>query len=130
MKTVARLVRAVGGCLLAGAMSVPLGPTTTSRAVDQMNASSMRGVPVPPVPAAPRRDMIWVPDQYIAIPQQPNGVHVPGHWEQITRDGHVIVPPLTVTVPGTGAVRTLPSDVTPSRNVMPTPDLPPVREAP
>ena len=91
-------------------MSVPLGPTTTRRAVDQMNSSSMRGVPVPPLPATPRPDMVWVPDQYVPVPGHPGGVHVPGHWNQVTPDGHVIVPPLTVTVPGTGAVETLPRD--------------------
>jgi hypothetical protein len=107
-RPLARLVRAVGGCLLAGAMSVPLGPTTTGRAVDQMNSSSMRGVPVPPAPVAPRPDMVWVPDQYVAIPGHPTGVFVPGHWRQVTPDGHVIVPPLTGTVPGTGAVETIP----------------------
>ena len=104
----ARVVRAVGGCLLAGAMSVPLGPTTTGRAVDQMNSSSMRGVPVPPVPAAPRPDTVWVPDRYVPIPGRPTGVFVPGHWREVTPDGHVIVPPLTGTVPGTGAVETIP----------------------
>ena len=104
----ARLVRALSGCLLAGAMSVPLGPTTTGRAVDQMNSSSMRGVPVPPAPVAPRPDMFWVPDQYVPIPGHSTGVFVPGHWRQVTPDGHVIVPPLTGTVPGTGAVETIP----------------------
>jgi hypothetical protein len=105
----ARLIRALGGCLLAGAMSVPLGPTTTGRAVDQLNSSSMRGVPVPPTPTPPRRDMLWVPGQYVPIPGHPTGVFVPGHWEQITPDGRrAIVPPLTGTVPGTGAVETIP----------------------
>jgi hypothetical protein len=107
-RTLRRLARAVSGCLLAGAMSVPLGPTTTGRAVDQMNSSSMRGVRVLPAPAAPRPDMVWVPDQYRPIPGRPEGVHIPGHWEQVTRDGHVLVPPLTVTVPGTNTVETLP----------------------
>ena len=106
----ARWVNALSGCLLAGAMSVPLGPTTTGRAVDQMNSSSMRGVPVPPAPVAPRADMIWVPDRYVAIPGHPDGVHVPGHWVTVTPDGRVIVPPRTGTVSGTGAVETIPRE--------------------
>jgi hypothetical protein len=100
--------RVLVGCLLAGAMTVQLGPTTTGRAVDQMNRSSMRGVPVPPTPVAPRADMLWVPDRYVPIPGHPTGVHVPGHWVQVTPEGRVIVPPLTGTVPGTGAVETVP----------------------
>jgi hypothetical protein len=89
-------------------MAVQLGPTTTGRAVDQMNSSSMRGVPVPPIPAAPRVDRIWVPDRYVAIPGHPEGVQVPGHWILVTPEGQKIVPPLTGTVPGTGAVETIP----------------------
>jgi hypothetical protein len=54
--------------------------------------------------------MVWVPDQYVPIPGQPGGVHVPGHWVQVTPDGHVNRPPLTVTVPGTGEVQTLPRE--------------------
>jgi len=105
-----RVARGVSGCLLAGAMSVPLGPTTTGRAVDQMNSSSMRGVRVLPAPGTPRPDTVWVPDQYRPIPGHPGGVHIPGHWEQVTSDGHRIVPPLTVTVPGAAGVETLPRE--------------------
>ena len=97
------LTRAVTGCLLAGALSVPLGPTTTGRAVDQINAGSMRGVPVPPIPAAPRARSLWVPGSYVAVPGQPEQVYVPGHWREITPEGQVIVPPLRGTVPSTGA---------------------------
>jgi hypothetical protein len=103
-----RLVRAAGGCLLAGALSVPLGPTTTGRAVDQMNSSSMRGVPVPLIPATPRPNAVWIPDQYVSVPGQPAGVFVPGHWRQVTPEGNVIVPPLSGTGPGTGASEPLP----------------------
>jgi hypothetical protein len=98
-----RLARAVSGCLLAGAMSVPIGPTTTGRAVDQINASSMRGVPVPPIPAARRPTSVWVPDSYVSVPGQPERVFVPGHWRGVTPEGQVIVPPLRGTVPSTGA---------------------------
>jgi hypothetical protein len=99
----ARLLGAVSGCLLAGALSVPLGPTTTGRAVDQINSSSMRGVPVPPIPVAPRATQVWVPGAYLAVPGQAEQVFVPGHWRTITPEGQVIVPPVQGTVPSTGA---------------------------
>jgi len=103
LQTRRRFFRAVSGCLLAGALSVPLGPTTTGRAVDQMNSSSMRGVPVPPIPAASRASQVWVPPSYVAVPGQPEQVFVPGHWRAVTAEGQVIVPPLQGTVPSTGA---------------------------
>jgi hypothetical protein len=85
------------GCLAVmlagGAMSVPLGPTTTQRAVDQMNASSMRGVPTPPVRHAPRQDMVWVPDRWVPAPGIPQGVFEPGHWVTYTPEGGRIAPP-------------------------------------
>jgi hypothetical protein len=98
-----RLARAVSGCVLAGALSVPLGPTTTGRAVDQINAGSMRGVPVPPIPAAPRPTSVWVPGSYVSVPTEREPVFVPGHWREVTPEGQVIVPPLQGTVPSTGA---------------------------
>ena len=102
-------MRRLTGCLLTGAMLVQLGsPSATSRAVDQIRSSSMKSVPVPPAPVAPRPDMVWVPDRYVSIPGHPTGVHVPGHWVRVTPDGRVIAPPLTGTVPGTGAIETLP----------------------
>jgi hypothetical protein len=82
------------GILAAGAMAVPLGPTTTQRAVDQMNSSSMRGVPTPPPAArpAPRPD-VWVPDRFVSAPGAPAGVFEPGHWVQYTPEGQRIAPP-------------------------------------
>jgi hypothetical protein len=100
--------RRLTGCLLAGAMLVQLGPTTTGRAVDRIRSSSMKGVPVPPAPVAPRPDRVWVPDRYVPVPGHPTGVHVPGHWVHVLPDGRVLVPPLTGTVPGTGALETIP----------------------
>lgn len=97
-----RLLRAMSGCMLAGALSVPLGPTTTGRAVDQINSSSMRGAPVPPIPAAPRARQEWIPGAYVSVPGQPEQVFVPGHWRTVTPEGQVIIPPLRGTVPGTG----------------------------
>ena len=89
-----RWLGCVAGILAAGAMAVPLGPTTTQRAVDQMNASSMRGVPTPPVRQAPSRpDTVWVPDRWIPAPGVPQGVFEPGHWVIFTPEGGRIAPP-------------------------------------
>ena len=102
-------MRRLLGCVLAGALTVQLGPTTTGRAVDQMNRDSMRGVPVPTIPAAPRRDRVWVPDRYVYTPEHPRGLHVPGHWVTVTPEGQVIMPPQVGTAPGTGASESLPA---------------------
>jgi hypothetical protein len=89
-------------------MTIPLGPTTTSQAVNQMNSMSMRGVPsVPPRPVAPDA-MIWVPDRYVLSPGE-GTVMVPGHWERRLEGRDVYVPPLTVRNPDTGATTTLPA---------------------
>ena len=85
----------LAGILAAGAMGVPLGPTTTQRAVDQMNSMSMRGVPTPPPAArpAPRPDAVWVPDRWVSAPGAPAGVFEPGHWVQYTPEGQRVAPP-------------------------------------
>ena len=77
-------------------MLVPLGPTTTSQAVNQMNAASMRGVPSVASRPVVRDAMIWVPGRVVRLPGE-GVVTVPGHWERRlpgTREVHV--PPLTV----------------------------------
>jgi hypothetical protein len=102
-------MRRLLGCLLAGALTLQLGATTTGRAVDQLNSSSMRGVPVPPLPTAARPDRVWIPDRYVYTPEHPHGLHVPGHWLTVTREGQVIAPPRVGTAPGTGAAETLPA---------------------
>ncbi len=92
-------------------MLVPLGPTTTSQAVNQMNATSMRGVP--PVASRPvvRDSMTWVPDRTVRLPGE-GTVVVPGHWERRLPEGReVYVPPLTMRNPKTGATTTLPAAV-------------------
>ena len=79
------LTRASTGCLLGGALTIPLGPTTTGQAVDRMNQMSTR--PLPSADARPvvRDDMVWVPDRTIRVPGQGEAL-VPGHWEQLTRE--------------------------------------------
>jgi hypothetical protein len=102
--------RWLGGWLLIGAMGVQLGPTTTQQAVEQMNRSSMRGIPAPPARAVPRSGMVWVPDQYVRVSGHVEALHVPGHWVPVTPQGEVVTPPLTATEPGRDAVRTIPPD--------------------
>jgi hypothetical protein len=94
-------------------MMVPLGPTTTSQAVNQMNATSMRPLPsVAPRPVV-RDSMTWVPDRVVVVPGAGTAV-VPGHWERRLPDTKdVYVPPLTVVTPGTGAVQTIPGGIRP-----------------
>jgi hypothetical protein len=107
-----RLARGAAGCLLGGAMMVPLGPTTTSQAVNQMNATSMRGVPSVAARPVVRDTMIWVPGRPVLLPGE-GTVMVPGHWERRLDGGDVHVPPLTVRNPATGETTTLPAGVRP-----------------
>jgi hypothetical protein len=90
-----RWLGCVFGILAGGAMAVPLGPTSTQRAVDQMNSSSMRGVPTPPpaAQAAARPNAVWVPDRFVSAPGAPAGVFEPGHWVMYTPEGQRIAPP-------------------------------------
>jgi hypothetical protein len=103
-----RFLRSIGGCLLAGALTVPLGPTTTGRAVDQINRMSTRPLPSAEPRPVVRDDMVWVPDRVIRVPGQGEAT-VPGHWEQLTREGRQQVPPITVVDPATGAVTSYPA---------------------
>ena len=112
-RTLRRLALGTAGCLLGGAMLVPLGPTTTSQAVNQMNATSMRGVPSVASRPVVRDSMIWVPDRAVRLPGE-GTVMVPGHWERRLPDGReVYVPPLTVRNPETGATTALPAATRP-----------------
>jgi hypothetical protein len=96
-----------------GAAMPPLGPTSTSRAVDQINRSSTRPLPTVPQPPVTRDPMIWVPSR--AVPVDGGGTAtVPGHWERRlpdTRD--VYVPPLPVQRGDTGTVETVPGGIRP-----------------
>jgi hypothetical protein len=107
-----RLTRASAGCLLGGAMMVPLGPTSTSQAVNQMNATSMRGLPSVESREVVRDPMIWVPQRHVPIPGE-GTVVVPAHWERRLDGREVYVPPLTVRNPETGATTTLPAGIRP-----------------
>jgi len=107
-----RLARATAGCLLGGAMMVPLGPATTSQAVNQMNATSVRPLPSVAPPQAGGETMIWVPTRVVPLPGQ-GTVVAPGHWERRLGAHEVYVPPLTVRNPETGATTGLPAGIRP-----------------
>lgn len=109
---VRRLVRGGAGCLLAGAMAIQLGPTTTSQAVSQMNAASMRGVPTLAPRPAVRDSMVWVPVRIVPLPGQ-GTVTVPAHWERRLDGGDVHVPPLPARNLETGAITPVPAGVRP-----------------
>jgi hypothetical protein len=107
-----RLARAVVGCLLGGAMAVQLGPTTTSQAVNQMNATSTRPLPSYVPREVVRERNVWVPARTVPLPGQ-GRVSVPGHFERRLDNGDVYVPPLTIRDPATGATTTLPAGTRP-----------------
>jgi len=93
-------------------MLVPLGPTTTSQAVSQMNSMSMR--PLPSVAARPvvRDTMVWVPTRVVPVAGEPTGAVVPGHWERRLPDtNEVHVPPLTIFKPSTGTYESTPAGI-------------------
>ena len=66
----------------------------TGDIVDRLNRSSMRPLPPLPPAATPRPDSLWVPDRYLAVPDVPGPVHVPGHWEYQVSPHEVYAPPL------------------------------------
>ena len=106
------LTSRLAGYLLGGALvAFQLGPTTTGRAVDQINGMSTRSLPsVAPNPGvAP--PSTWVPDRYVRLPGETNPVLVPGHWALRLPDGTLSVPPVTVERPSDGTSQTLPGGV-------------------
>jgi hypothetical protein len=93
-------------------MMVPLGPATTSQAVNQMNATSMRPLPSVAPPPGVGETMIWVPTRVVPLPGQ-GTVVAPGHWERRLGTHEVYVPPLAVRNPETGATTVLPAGIRP-----------------
>ncbi len=93
-------------------MMVPLGLTTTSQAVNQMNATSMRGVPSTPPIAGGGDSAIWVPARVVRVPGE-GTVSVPAHWERHLDGRDVYVPSLVVRNPATGATETVPAGIRP-----------------
>lgn len=109
------------GCLLGGALTVPIGPTTTGRAVDQINRQSRQPVPSAPVLEIPRSDQVWVPDRVVTIPGEPTPVLVPGHWERRINDREFDVPALSIFRPATGVYQTVPGGVRGPAETRPAP---------
>jgi hypothetical protein len=100
----------IAGCLLGGVLvAFQLGPTTTGRAVDQINGMSSRPLPpVAPTPVPPPRS-VWVPGQYVRLPGEPSPVVVPGHWELRLPSGNLAVPPVTVERPSDATSQSVPA---------------------
>lgn len=93
-------------------MAIQLGPTTTSQAVNQMNATSMRGLPSVARRPVVRDSMVWVPERL--VPFHNGGVVVvPGHWERRLDSRDVFVPPLSVRNPESGAIFSVPAGTRP-----------------
>ena len=92
-----------GGALLAGGLLLLQagGGLSTGKAVERINAASMRPLPDagPRVPV--RGDLVWVPDRWVPVPGAPEGVRVPGHWERRLSEREYYVPTqATVGPPG------------------------------
>ena len=101
----------MAGCLLGGAVTVPLGPTPTGRAVDQINRQSTKPLPSVPPRETPRTEQVWVPDRWVTVPGEPAPVLVPGHWERKISDREFDVPALNIFRPSTGTYQTVPGGV-------------------
>ena len=115
-----QLARVATGCLLGGALmvpmgrsvTIPMGPTTTGQAVDQINSMSMRTPGSTPSAVVVGDGMQWVPDRMVAVPGS-GVVSVPGHWERRLDAHKVFVPALTVHNPQTGVSSTFPAGTYP-----------------
>jgi hypothetical protein len=103
------------GCLLCAVLLVVAqlgsGGTPTSRAIDQVRARATRPGPTLPAPPAASPGPVWVPDRIVPAPLAPQGVWIPGHWEQPYGPGRYYVPPLSVCDRATGICSTLPGGV-------------------
>ncbi len=111
------MTRSFAGCLLGGALlTVPLGPTTTSRAVDQINAMSMRPLTVPPPLEVTRPSTVWVPDRYVPVLGESGLVHVPGHWERSVSEHESYAPPTVIWQPEQGKLYSIPAGPRPPAN--------------
>ncbi len=108
-----RELRGAGVLLLGGLLLLQAGGgTVTSRALEQINAASLRPVPTAGRPPIARPDSVWVPDRWIPVPT--GGVAlVPGHVERRISEHEFYVPPLTSFNPADGSRTVYPADVRP-----------------
>ncbi len=106
----------VGEALSRAAVATPTGRGTNPNAGLSRRTQSMPVTPVvpssPAVSLAIRPDMVWVPDRYVPVPGAPQGVLVPGHWEQRVSDQTVYVPPITIVHPA-GESSVIPGGIRP-----------------
>jgi hypothetical protein len=113
MRRLMRRVIAYGGSMLVGGLLFlqSSGGPTTAAIVPRLNAESMRPVPSVPLRTPPANGMVWVPDRYIAVPDQPHAAMVPGHWEQPVAPNQVYVPPVVVIEPPDSKATVVPPGV-------------------
>src|SRR5262245_28670833 len=115
-----RITRGAAGCLLGGALMVPMGgsmiapmgPTTTSQAVNQINSLATQPMTSTTPRAVVGEPAQWVPDRMVPVPGA-GVVLVPGHWERRLEPHKVFVPSLTVRNPQTGVTSTIPAGTFP-----------------
>ena len=115
------MVRGAAGCLLGGALMVPMGgsviapmgPTSSaSQAVNQINSLARQPLPSTTPRAVVGEPAQWVPDRVVPVPGA-GVVVVPGHWERQLEPHKVFVPSLTVRNPQTGVMSTFPAGTYP-----------------
>ena len=115
-----RLTRGAAGCLLGGALMVPMGgavigpmgPTSTTQGVNQINSLARQPLPSTTPRAVVGEPAQWVPDRVVPVPGA-GVVVVPGHWERQLEPHKVFVPSLTVRNPQTGVMSTFPAGTYP-----------------
>ena len=115
------MVRGATGCLLGGALMVPMGgsvigpmgPTSSaSQAVNQINSLARQPLPSTTPRAVVGEPAQWVADRVVPVPGA-GVVVVPGHWERQLEPHKVFVPSLTVRNPQTGVMSTFPAGTYP-----------------
>jgi hypothetical protein len=114
------MVRGATGCLLGGALMVPMGgsvigpmgPTSSTQGVNQINSLARQPLPSTTPRAVVGEPAQWVPDRVVPVPGA-GVVVVPGHWERQLEPHKVFVPSLTVRNPQTGVMSTFPAGTYP-----------------
>jgi hypothetical protein len=97
---------------MGGSVIAPMGPTTTSQAVNQINSAVTRPMTSPTPRSVVGEPAQWVPDRVVSVPGA-GVVVVPGHWERQLEPHKVFVPSLTVRNPQTGVLSTFPAGTYP-----------------
>ena len=110
-----------GAALLAGGLLMLQtgGGTSTAELVGRINASATRPVPIVAPRAVTRPDMVWVPDRYVPLGDQPATALAPGHWERRISDRELYAPPQTIVSPVDGRVWLVPAGPQPAVEARP-----------